>query len=282
MIKNLIKYANNIVKEKNLLETYQELIEIFNEECAYQASIRALDAAFFETGDVNILDTIGDIYKNKLNNMPEAENYFNKFLYLRNKDFYDKHSKMQNAIADFQIPYDINLVISRYRLVTEILSFLHGRKYYQEILNFKNNLKELYEKILDFIDEYDFSNSVNSNKRDAFELLKRVRSQFACTLANTENNNDINRMAIELHTENEGAYLNIIDTLVMNSDYEQALEIYNNEYIKVFTNNKPLEKIPQLCWFLSDKLYHIGQYFNAVERQKLAIDIELESRENNE
>ena len=71
----------------------------------------------------------------------------------------------------FQIPYDINLVISRYRLVTEILSFLHGRKYYQEILDFKNNLKELYEKILDFIDEYDFSNSINSNKRDAFELL---------------------------------------------------------------------------------------------------------------
>ena len=98
--------------------------------------------------------------------------------------------------------------------------------------------------------------------------------------AKVTNHNDINKLAIKFNPQNEAPYLNIIDDLVIYNNYSQASEFYNNEYLNYFPENTEINSIIDLCWFLSDKYSTIGEYYNAVERQKKAIELELSGEYN--
>ena len=107
------------------------------------------------------------------------------------------------------------------------------------------------------------------------EDKKQSDIYISTQLARTSNHNDINRLAIKFNPQNEAPYLNIIDDLVEYNNYNQALDFYNNDYCAMFPDNRRIDSIVGLCWFLSDKYSAIGEYYNAVQRQKKAIELEL-------
>lgn len=281
MINTLVKHIENIVSNKNLLSTYENLLSVFAEEVAYLNKIKVLETLFYFNNDANVYELIGDIYKYNLNNNLEAEKYYNKYLYFKNKDFYDKHQKNKKDIYDSSIPIEISKNISRLSIVASILSFFHSRHFYQEILINKENFHNLYQELINIINDYDCNLFKELNKNNAINALNNIKKELSYVLSNTESHNDINRFAIELYSKNENAYLNIIEDLFIHTNYEEALRVYNNEYIKAFPINNPIEKPAGLSWFLSDKLFFLGQIFNSVEKQKLAIELELKSMENN-
>ena len=275
-IKKIINLANNISIGKNTKNIFFKLAELFKQECAYKQEVVTLEAIFNITKDAKILEEIGDIFAKNLEIKEAAEEYYNRYLEQTDKKFYDKYAsindiKIQNSVP---MPSELQEKLDRYFVYAEILSFLHGRKYYQEILDLKQGLFDLEEDAATYLVENEYPDLEPS------EQLTDKKNYLSCILSNTGSHNDINRFAIELNPQNIAGYLNIIDDLVYYKNYEQALNVYNNEFVKAFPQEKPFASIVDLCWFLSDKLYAIGQYFNALERQKFAIDIELRNRES--
>lgn len=274
-IKRIINIANNLVAGHNIKGNLIKLAEIFKEECAYKQEVVVLEAIFNITKEVKRLEEIGDIYAEKLEIKKSAEEYYNRYLEQVDKTFYDKYASIKDIEISLSTPTPVDLQgkLDRFLVYAEILSFLHGRTYYQEILDLKQGLFDLEEEVATYLVENEYPDLEPS------EQLIGKKNYLSCILSNTGNHNDINRFAIELNPQNEAGYLNIMDDLVYYKNYEQALNVYNNEYVKAFPRNKKFSSVVDLCWFLSDKLYAIGQYFNALERQKFAIDIELENRE---
>ena len=274
-IKKIINLANNIANCKNLKNNFAKLAVLFKEEYAFNQEIAVLKAIYNLTKDSKKLEEIGDIYANELNIKEAAQEYYNKYLQVTDTEFYKKYVSANDIKTkeEICIPQDLQERLDCYNVFIEIIVFLHGRKFYQEILNLKDDFFKLEEFVATWLVENEYSNL------DELEKINDKKNYLSCVLSNTGNHNDINRFAIELNPKNEAGYLNIIDDLVYYKNYKQALDMYNSEYVKMFPENKYFDNIVDLCWFLSDKLYRIGQYFNAIERQKFAIDIELENRE---
>ena len=133
---------------------------------------------------------------------------------------------------------------------------------YQEILSLVNNLDIIQENINTYLMHNFIRNS------EPLENIDDIKKHLSFLFAKVTNHNDINKLAIKFNPQNEAPYLNIIDDLVIYNNYSQALEFYNNEYLNYFPENTEINSIIDLCWFLSDKYSTIGEYYNAVERQK--------------
>lgn len=274
-IKKIISLARNLVSGKNSKNCFLKLADIFDEECAYIQRIVVLEAIFNTTNDVKKLEEIGDIYAFKLKFEDGARKYYNKYLQASDNEFFTKYSNIADieTLNNTSLPRILQNKLDRYFVYVEIIRFLQERKFYREILDLKQGLKDIEEEIGSYLVQKEYSDLGPWNS------LTDKKCYLSFILSNTDHHNDINRFAIELNSQNEAAYLNIIDDLVYYKNYEQALSMYNNEYVKAFPQEKPFTNIVDLCWFLSDRLYSIGQYFNAIERQKIAIDIELKNRE---
>ena len=145
-----------------------------------------------------------------------------------------------------------------------MMVYLQPLKEYELIIKLSEYAEKLYvelEKAISF--------------RPFFPIdVKARKHQVSYALAFTEHHNDINRLAIRYNPDNVAPYLLIIEDLLTYGNYADALNFYNDVYCEKFTNEKKFVKEVDVIWFMADKLKAVGDFYESVMWQKMAIDYE--------
>ena len=265
--------AQKLAGEENCIELYKTLIPIFEDAELYQEQAGLLEKIYNITKEPELYREIGDIMLDKIGKNDIAKNAYNKYLSLTKPEFFNKYISIidpgYNQVDEEGLDFKLLSLIDRYNAVIYIMVYFFQRQMYADILEISPCIDIINQQI----DEH--LNTVGITDFSTLEDKKQSDIYISTQLARTSNHNDINRLAIKFNPQNEAPYLNIIDDLVEYNNYNQALDFYNNDYCAMFPDNRRIDSIVGLCWFLSDKYSAIGEYYNAVQRQKKAIELEL-------
>ena len=268
-INKLKNYANKICNNDNVLNIYYDLLEIFNENGLFQETVGTLESIYNITKEPELYKQIGNIFLTQLRIPENAKIAYERYLYLSQPEFFDYYRKTTDissaAIENNGTDSELINVVDRYSEIVYILVYFLNRKMYNEMLEIASYLDCLQCKI----------NELNSFDHLPMEHYSNAKEHLSYLLSQVKHHNDINRLAIRLNSKNEKAYINIIHDLIEYNNFNEALEFYNNIYIKEFPNIDVVLSIIDLCWQLSDKYGSFGDYYSSILCQQKAINIEL-------
>ena len=146
--------------------------------------------------------------------------------------------------------------------------YLHKIKDYDSIILLEDYLLKYKNKIHQFLAK---------NLKEDFEMAIEIENnakELSSVLSQTKDREDINKLAIVLNPQNKDAYINILDILSTSNETQQALDLYNNVYTKIFSLNK-VKTIADVYWHLSHYYNKIYDFYKSVFYQKKALEIEV-------
>lgn len=272
-IELLREFAEKLAKDEDTACIYVQMVPLFQNASLFHEQAGLLEKIYNITLCPNLFEQIGDIMLNKLNNPDVAKIAYSKYLSLDKPEFYSKYINIIDknfALPDEEdIDRDLLKLTDKYTVIVYMMVYLYTYKKYSEIIEFTKYTDYLQS----IIDDYTVQNPPEN--LTPLDDIKNSKEHVSFILSKIKNHNDINRLAIKFNPQNETAYLNIIDDMIVYNNHEQALDFYNFEYCQAFPNNKQYNSIIDLCWFMSDKYSAIGEYYNSLMRQKKAIELEL-------
>ena len=106
-----------------------------------------------------------------------------------------------------------------------------------------------------------------------FEKDNKLAAEFSYLLSQSDNN-ELNKLAIEIYNQNIPAWFNILDNLITNNDIERAFALYNQMFINTVKEFKPTADLREFYWALSDLAKLSQQWFKQVKYQVRALEYE--------
>jgi len=272
-----LEYAKRLENSERLVEVYEDLIKIFEENGMYQPQACCYEKLWNITQDHELLQKMGDVFHNKVRNKNAALASYNKYLQFTNPDFYYKyvntlielgHSDLDSSIDNNDYSRDIVRLCDNLDTVFYMILYLIKEKDLDGILQMTEVLKEFKSKILF---DYKFRQDNDMAMLDSMYNSQKFLSE---SLSEIKNHNDINRAAIYFDTKNKKAYMNILEDLITYKNYDEAINFYNKDFCRAFECNEKTS-IVDICWELSDFNRERGLFGDAVFFQKIAIECEL-------
>ena len=278
MREKLANYAQEIIKNKNILKIYSELAEIFKNEGLYLSQAGCIEKIWHITLEPELLKKEGDIFLNSLNDPGTASEVYKLYFQAINPNFYTDfmtalnrfgYESLTPEFTKTEEASELTKLADKYTIIIYMMMLLHKYNDQEGILIFSKYLDKINKMAFDIIKseknviKEDYDDTIGSNE------------YFSYLIGTTITDIELNKLAIKLNPKNDKAYWNIIEQYLAQKDNKKALKFYNKEYAPAFDSNL-VNSVVDICWKLSDNCYRSEDYFNAIRYQQMAIDSELE------
>ena len=284
MREKFIKYAETITSGKSMLSILKELRKICAKNNLFHEEGACLEKIYHITHEAKLYEEIGDIFLYKVRNREIANAAYNKFIYNINSEFFNKYIdnlialgfKYDNNIQDNDLPNEINDLCDRFDVIVYMILCLLKHNDYEGVLILYNKFLTIAKsKIIEYKDKHIGENNIY------ITMMENTERHLSEMLTQTNDNNEINILAINLLKTNIKAYMNILDNYITHKNYRQAIEFYLNNVCNRFHKCKKTDNIKEICWEISNFYKDNYKFYQAVKFQKIAIELELsEDNEN--
>ena len=237
-------FLEHLALEKVAFNELKELADLFKQKKMYSEYIHSLEYIYFVYGDNSYLPEAAELYLEKFNTPFPA---YSIYSLLNNKE---KIKEIKNKYnQEFPLLKLDNKYCTNYAIFIYILNYFFYKKKY-------NKLMDLYKKY-----------------SSHFEKDNKLAAEFSYLLSQSDNN-ELNKLAIEIYNQNIPAWFNILDNLITNNDIERAFALYNQMFINTVKEFKPAADLREFYWALSDLAKFSQQWFKQVKYQVRALEYE--------
>ena len=279
MREKFLKFADDLIAQKNAAKIYENLPGIFEDICMFHEQGACYEKLWHITQEHTLYKKIGDIFGQKLGKFNVAYKSYTRYLQFSDPDFYKNYArvlvklgydKLKEEPDGEDYSREIVKLCDAYDTIVYMMIYLHKKSDFEGIIRLDEKLTAISGIINRYLSE-------NPREKDAEGIgdNKASRKHLSAILSETPHRNDINFLAIKYDENNKRAYMNIIGDYITYKNYNEAKLFYNYTYANVFKLNE-LTNIVDICWEVSDFWRDIYDFYNAVFYQKCALELELE------
>lgn len=277
MREKFLKYADNLIAQENVEKVYENLIEIFSDNCMFHEEGACNEKLWHITQKPELYKKVGDIFANKVRNPNIAFNAYNRYLQFLDKDFYKSYAQTARRVGISDIDRDLDnedyskqiiRLCDTYDTIVYMMICLLSEKDFDGVLELDKKLSSALSNINKYIRENHIS-----GEKDYLEDNEASRRHLSEMMSKTAHHNDINLLAIKYDRNNKQAYMNIIGDYITYKNYNDAILFFNYTYCKAFDIPEK-DSIIDICWEVSDFYRDKYDFYNAVLFQKHALELE--------
>ncbi|MBQ7764199.1 hypothetical protein IJ384_02390 [bacterium] len=270
-----LKCAAAIVKNENVIDVYKQLKDFYFYKGVERGYAVCLEKLWHLERKPEQLIELSEI---SLNNLKEPKlscmfraMYFFDYSQEEFLKFLKSISIDQELIDNILYEYkstEFILMIHRALVCMTMMSYAKDCEDFVLVLDLSKYLDQIENQINEFI----YINNIPECRETEAHFKNKMG--LSSILSRVENHNDINKLAIKLNPNNEIAYINILDDLLIYGNYEVAKSFYNNEICPRF-NKEKTDSLEEICWRLSSKYSADLKFYKALTFQKLALEFNL-------